>query len=166
MARSTKVLVVLILCCSLLCGCSMLPDALDPIVLTVDDLTITMPGYYENYVTELIDTETGGYFVYGYSEITITGLRDSYEVFDQVPTLEGYANKLIQDNEITAEVEMVDGLTTFTYRQLQNSDSYTYSTAVYAGTDAFWMVTAGCKTLNFDAIKDKLVDILKTVVVA
>ena len=96
MARSTKVLVVLILCCSLLCGCSMLPDALDPIVLTVDDLTITMPGYYENYVTELIETETGGYFVYGYSEITITGLRDSYEVFDQVPTLEGYANKLIQ----------------------------------------------------------------------
>ena len=58
MARSTKVLVVLILCCSLLCGCSMLPDALDPIVLTVDDLTITMPGYYENYVTELIETET------------------------------------------------------------------------------------------------------------
>ena len=61
---------------------------------------------------------------------------------------------------------MVDGLTTFTYRQLQNSDSYTYITAVYAGTESFWMVTAGCKTLNFDAIKDKLVDILKTVVVA
>ena len=166
MARSTKVLVVLILCCSLLCGCSMLPDALDPIVLTVDDLTITMPGYYENYVTELIETETGGYFVYGYSEITITGLRDSYEVFDQVPTLEGYASKLIQDNEITAEVEMVDGLTTFTYRQLQNSDSYTYITAVYAGTESFWLVTGSCQTMNFKYAQEKFIEIFSSIQVA
>ncbi len=166
MAHKAKILICLVLCCSLLGGCSMIPAELDPIVLTVDDLTITMPGYFENLITEQVETEMGGFFLYGYSEIVLTGLRDTYEIFENgIPTLEEYANSLIQDNEVTSEVEIIDGLTTFTYRQLSKSDSYTYMTAVFAGSEAFWMVTIGCKTLNFDSARDKFIEILKTVVV-
>ena len=103
-----------------------------------------------------------------YSEIMITGLRDDYSVFEEIPTLEEYANQLIAKNsdKITSEVEIIDGLTTFTYRQLESSDSYTCITAVFAGTESFWMVTACCKTVNFKSAKDKLVEILKTTVIA
>ena len=166
MGKLPKILVSLLLCCTLLCGCSLLPGELDPIELKVVDLSMTLPGYFENMVNENTGIEVEGFFMYGYSEILITGLRDAYEVFDQVPTLEGYANQLIEDNKLSSQIEIVDGLTTFTYRKLENSESYTYMTAVFAGSEAFWMITVGCKTMNFDSAKAKLVEILKTTQVA
>ena len=164
MGKFPKALVCLLLCCSLLCGCTM---ELDPIVVNEMDLTMTLPGYFED-MSENATVDVEGFFAYQYSEIMITGLRDDYSVFEEIPTLEEYATQLIANSSemISSEVEIVDGLTTFTYRQLENSDSYTCITAVFAGTEAFWMVTACCKTVNFKSAKDKLVEILKTTVVA
>ena len=164
MGKFPKALVCLLLCCSLLCGCTM---ELDPIVVNEMDLTMTLPGYFED-MTENATVDVEGFFAYQYSEIMITGLRDDYSVFEEIPTLEEYATQLIANSSemISSEVEIIDGLTTFTYRQLENSDSYTCITAVFAGTEAFWMVTACCKTVNFKSAKDKLVEILKTAVVA
>ena len=164
MGKFPKALVCLLLCCSLLCGCTM---ELDPIVVNEMDLTMTLPGYFED-MTENATVDVEGFFAYQYSEIMITGLRDDYSVFEEIPTLEEYATQLIANSSemISSEVEIIDGLTTFTYRQLENSDSYTCITAVFAGTEAFWMVTACCKTVNFKSAKDKLVEILKTTVVA
>lgn len=163
MRNFPKALVALLLCCCMLCGCSLIPDNLEPIVLTVEDLTITMPGYYENLVSSKNANLVEGFFLYGFSEIMVTGIREAYDLFEEVPTLEAYANKLITDNELNTQIEVIDGLTTFTYRQLDNGESYTYITAVFAGTDAFWMVHAGCTTLNFEVAKEKLMDILKTI---
>ena len=164
MGKFPKALVCLLLCCSLLCGCTM---ELDPIVVNEMDLTMTLPGYFED-MSENATVDVEGFFAYQYSEIMITGLRDDYIVFEEIPTLEEYATQLIANSSemISSEVEIIDGLTTFTYRQLENSDSYTCITAVFAGTEAFWMVTACCKTVNFKSAKDKLVEILKTTVVA
>ena len=167
MGKFPKILVCLLLCCSLLCGCSTISLELDPIVVNEMDLTMSIPGYFEDMTANAaVDIE--GFFAYQYSEIVINGLRDDYSVFEEVPTLEEYANQLIANNsgQIIAEVEIIDGMTTFTYRQLEGTDSYTYITAVFAGTEAFWMVTACCKTINFKSSKDKLVEILKTTVVA
>ena len=164
MGKFPKALVCLLLCCSLLCGCTM---ELDPIVVNEMDLTMTLPGYFED-MTENATVDVEGFFAYQYSEIMITGLRDDYSVFEEIPTLEEYATQLIANSSemISSEVEIIDGLTTFTYRQLENSDSYTCIAAVFAGTESFWMVTACCKTVNFKSAKDKLVEILKTTVVA
>ena len=164
MGKFPKALVCLLLCCSLLCGCTM---ELDPIVVNEMDLTMTLPGYFED-MSENATVDVEGFFAYQYSEIMITGLRDDYSVFEEIPTLEEYATQLIANSSemISSEVEIIDGLTTFTYRQLENFDSHTCITAVFAGTEAFWMVTACCKTVNFKSAKDKLVEILKTTVVA
>ena len=164
MGKFPKALVCLLLCCSLRCGCT---RELDPIVVNEMDLTMTLPGYFED-MSENATVDVEGFFAYQYSEIMITGLRDDYSVFEEIPTLEEYATQLIANSSemISSEVEIIDGLTTFTYRQLENSDSYTCITAVFAGTEAFWMVTACCKTVNFKSAKDKLVEILKTTVVA
>ena len=165
MGKFPKILISLLLCCALLCSCSM---ELDPIVVTEMDLTITLPGYFEDLVTDETASQIEGFFMYGYSEIVITGVRDDYSVFEEIPTLEEYASQLIANNseQISSEVEIIDGLTTFTYRQLENSDSYTCITVVFEGTEAFWMVTACCKTINFKSAKDKLLEIIKTTVVA
>ena len=167
MSKFPKIFLSLLLCATLLCGCSLIPDALDPIIVQEMDLTITLPGYFENMVDEsALTDDMEGFFVYAYTEISFSGLRDDYAVFDEVPTLEEYAKGLIEKSEYEAEVEIIDGLTTFTYRHLSNSESYTCLAAVFAGTDSFWMVTASCRTINFEASKDKLVEILKTTQVA
>ena len=167
MGKFPKLFVALLLCCALLGGCAMLPGQLPPIEVTAMDLTMTLPGYFENMVQDSA-SQVEGFFAYNYSEIMITGLRDDYSLFEEVPTLEEYANQLIamSSGQITSEVEIIDGMTTFTYRQLENSESYTCITAVFAGTEAFWMVTACCKTVNFDLAKDKLVEIISTTKVA
>jgi predicted small lipoprotein YifL len=36
---------------------------------------------------------------------------------------------------------------------------------VFAGTDAFWTIQAGVRTLNFDTAKQMLMDIIKTAIV-
>lgn len=166
MSKFPRILVCLLLCCTIFCGCSAMPDSLEPIVVNEMDLTISLPGYFENMVQNETAAQIEGFFMYGYNEIIITGVRDKYELFDTVPTLEEYANGLIENSQVLSQVEIVDGLTTFTYRQLDNMESYTYISAVFAGTDAFWMVSAGCKTINFDSARDKFVEILKTTQVA
>ena len=167
MGKLPKIFLCLLLCCSLLCGCSFMSEPLAPIVINEMDLTMTLPGYFENMLNEEVMTDDmEGFFAYGFSEISISGLRDDYEVFDKVPTLEEYAKELIAKSEYTAEVEIIDGMTTFTYRHLNKSESYTSMTAVFAGTESFWMITATCRTINFDSARDKLVEILKTAQVA
>ena len=115
MGKLPKIFLCLLLCCSLLSGCSFMSEPLAPIVINEMDLTMTLPGYFENMLNEEVMTDDmEGFFAYGFSEISISGLRDDYEVFDEVPTLEEYAKELIAKSEYTAEVEIIDGMTTFT----------------------------------------------------
>ena len=167
MARSAKVLVALILCCSLLCGCSaLIPDEVEYQSLTDTDLTITLPSYFENMSAYDDTVPTSGFFAYGYSEILITGLRDDKAQFEEVPTLAEYCNSLIENSGIECEIESMDGLLTFTYYQLNSDKSYTCIASVYEGTDAFWLITATCQTMNYKYAKDKFIEIFKTVQVA
>ena len=177
MPKFPKVLVCLLLACTLLCGCSLIPTELEDIEVNVDELTIYLPGYFKNYVTEPVD----GFFMYGYDEVTVGGFREDYSFFEEIPSLEDYANKMIADNELEGQVEIIDGIVTFTFPKLVNDrESYTYLTAVFAGkrdarlgrehavfagTDAFWTIQAGVRTLNFDTAKQMLMDIIKTAIV-
>ena len=167
MSRSAKVIVALILCCSLLCGCSaLIPDEVEYQALTDTDLTITLPSYFENMSAYDDTVPTSGFFAYGYSEILITGLRDDKAQFEAVPTLEEYRDSLIKTSGIECEIESIDGLLTFTYYQLNGNQSYTCIAAVYEGTESFWLITATCQTMNFKYARDKFIEIFKTVQVA
>ena len=167
MSRSIKVIVALLLCCSLLCGCSaLLPDEIEYQVLTDSDLTITLPSYFENLSAYDDTVPTSGFFAYGYSEIIITGLRDDKSLFEEVPTLEEYCNTVIENSDVACEIEVIDGLTTFTYYQLNGDKSYTCIAAVYEGTESFWLITATCQTMNYKYAKDKFIEIFKSAQVA
>ena len=167
MAKSAKILVALVLCCSLLTGCSSIfPDDVVDDVMTFDDLTISLPIYFDNMTIYDETNPVSGLFVYGYSEIIVTGLRDDKSQFEEIPTLEEYGKKLIENSEVNAEIEIIDGLVTFTYYQLNNNQSYTYFASLYEGTDSFWLVTACCQTMNFKHAKDKFLEIFHSVQVA
>ena len=162
MPKFPKLLVCLLLSCALLCGCSLIPGELEDIEVNVDELTIYLPGYFKNYVTEPVD----GFFMYGYDEVTVGGFREDYSFFEEIPSLEDYAAKMIADNQLDSQVEIIDGIVTFSFPKLVNdNDSYTYLTAIFAGTDAFWTIQAGVRTLNYEVAKQMLMDIIKTVTV-
>ena len=168
MPKLSKVLVSLVLICALtLSGCaSLFPGEVESDILTFDDLTVALPVYYEDMSIYDDTIPVSGFFVYGYSEIMITGLRDDKSLFEEVPTLDEYANTLIANSEVDATVELIDGITTFTYYQLNDSQSYTCFAAVFEGTDSFWMITCSCQTMNFKYVQEKFIEIFKTVQVA
>ena len=168
MSKLSRVIVSLVLICALtLCGCSsILPAEMEDQVLTFDDLTISMPVYFED-LTQFDDSiPTTGFFVYGYSEIVLTGLRDDKSLFEEVPTLEEYGKTLIANSNVNSQIEIIDGLTTFTYYQLNNNQSHTCFVALFEGTDAFWMITGSCQTMNFKYAQEKFIEIFKSIQVA
>ena len=164
MHRTAKLLVCLLLICCVLCGCSKIDTMAEDQTLTFMDLTITLPGYFGDRTNP--DYATDGTFLYGIYEITVAGVREDYALFDEVPELEEYGNLLIQGNSLTCELEQTDGLTTFTFSVDDGGSSYTYLAAVYAGTEAFWLVQAGCKTQNFQDSRETFLGYLKSVAVS
>lgn len=163
MNRSAKILVVLLLICALLCGCSKADTLTEDQTLTFMDLSITLPGYFEDQTNAAYATD--GTFMYGIYEISVTGVREAYELFDEVPDLEEYGNMLIQGNNLDTALQQEDGLTTFTFTVLDGETSYTYLAAIYEGTDAFWLVQTSCKTQNFDQSRESFLTYLKSVTV-
>ena len=168
MSKLSKVITALFLVCALtLSGCaSLIPDVAEAEPRTVQDLTVSIPVYFEDMSVYQASLPASGFFMYGYSEIVLTGLRDDKTLFEEVPTLEEYAKILISNSEVDAQVEIIDGLTTFTYFQLKNSQSYTCFAAVFEGTDSFWIVTGSCQTMNFKYAQEKFIEIFKSIQVA
>ena len=104
--------------------------------------------------------------MYGVYEITITGIREGFELFDKVPKLEEYGNLIISNNSLSSALQQEDNLTTFTYSKIEGKTSYTYLAAIYEGSEAFWLVQAGCKTENFEDTRESLMTYLKSVKVS
>ena len=159
MPKFSRILICFLLIGSLLCGCNIqLPD----IVVDAGDLTISLPGYFDNYMEE----EVEGFFMYGYDELTIGGFRDDFSNYETIPTAEEYAAMIIADSEVEATMENIEGLVAFTFPKLVNDkDSYTYLTVVFVGSEAFWTIQAGLRTLNYNVTRDRLIEIIKTTVV-
>ena len=164
MNRIAKILVCALLVCCCLGGCAKIDTLTEDRTLTFHDLTITLPGYFEN---QLSSSYTGqDTFMYGVYEISVTGVREEFALFDEIPSLEEYGNKLISTNNLNTFLEQEEGLTTFTYSYMDGTTSYTYLAAVYEGSQAFWLVQASCKTENFDSTRDALFTYLKSVTVS
>ena len=164
MSRFTKILVCLLLVCCCLCGCTKINTMTEDQTLTFMDLSITLPGYFENRLhSDYTDKDT---FMYGTYEINITGVRESKTLFDQVPELEEYGNLLIANNNLSSTLQQEEGLTTFTFSMLEGKTSFTYLAAVYEGSDSFWLVHISCKTENFDTSRDTFLTYLKSVTVS
>ena len=164
MSRFTKILVCVILVVGCLCGCSKIDTLTEDQTLTFMDLSITLPGYFEDRLHS--DYTAKDTFMYGVYEITVTGVREDKTLFDQVPTLEEYGNLLISGNNLSATLQQEDGLTTFTFSLMDGKNSFTHLAAIYEGTGAFWLVQFSCRTENFDDSRESFLTYLKSVTVS
>ena len=158
----TFVCVLLVVCC--LCGCSKIDTLTEDQTLTFMDLSITLPGYFENRLHS--DYTAKDTFMYGVYEITVTGVREGKALFDQVPTLEEYGNLLISGNQLSSTLQQEEGLTTFTFSLMDGKTSYTHLAAIYEGSDSFWLVQISCKTENFEDSRESFLTYLKSVTVS
>ena len=164
MNRPLKILICVVLVFFCLCGCTKIDTMTEDQTHTFTDLSITLPGYFENRLHS--DYTARDTFMYGVYEITITGIREGFELFDEVPKLEEYGNLIISNNSLSSALQQEENLTTFTYSKLEGTTSYTYLAAIYEGSEAFWLVQAGCKTENFEDTRESLMTYLKSVTVS
>ena len=164
MNRSAKILVcvLLVVCC--LCGCAKIDTLTEDQTLTFMDLTITLPGYFEDRLHK--DYTAKDTFMYGVYEITVTGVREDKALFDEVPKLEEYGNLLITNNNLTSTLQQEEGLTTFTFSLMDGKTSFTHLAAIYEGSESFWLVQISCKTENFEDSRESFLTYLKSVTVA
>ena len=114
-----KILVVL-LACILLCGCSV-DDILDKLpekTYEHGDVSITLPNSFMDYSSQ--DMAEGKDFLFANSEMGIAGVREDkkelYEAFGEMDA-EGYANLIAELYELDASAAEKDGHWSFTYEQ-------------------------------------------------
>ncbi len=147
--------------CLLLCACGAKPQA-----VTADKLSMTVPGSYADHTA---DQAAAGYTaVFGRGDQAVTALKEPFTVFEKYGLeldLEGYTQLVLDANGVTGAPQTEDGLTTFTMSQNVEGQEYTYLSAVYEGSDAFWLVQCGCRSEIFKKNRNDFLEILKTVTV-
>jgi len=144
-------------------GCG-LTKMMEDQTVNYGDLTMTLPGYYQDYSKQ--DFAQNYSFVYGFSDVAIMGLREEITLFtsyDSDLTLEEYAQLVIDGNGLNCEVETVDGLITFSFTSENSGQTHAYLAAVYQSARAFWLIQIGCLENNYENNREKFINILKTV---
>lgn len=169
MKRIISVLLVLVLCVGLFCGCDTLTDVLDSteaekaktfefeglsIELTTDFLRM-------NFVAEEFD------FVVGNEEIAVMGLKvpaDDMDLSD-VTALD-YAKTVHSgmEEQNPTEVTELGGIPTFQYEALSDEDELQrFAVMFYKGNNCFWVVMFGAETDDFAENYDEICKYAKTV---
>lgn len=135
--------------------------------VTVQDLTVTLPGRYINLShNEYAD---GTQLLYGYGTAVVMADREERAGFEaDYPDLNayGYANMFVITNDLVSTVENRDGLVTFRYEKTVNDRSFTYVCGVYRGKTHFWTVQAYCPTADLTSLESEFMAILKSVIIA
>lgn len=160
--KTRKFALVLSALCILFCGCGVSDKT-----VTVDKLSVTLPGNYADYSNESFSANYT--FTYGYQDIAVMGLKEDFSLFREYgldPTLEEYLNLVISANGITQPATEDNGLYTFSFSSDVDGVMYSYLAAVYEGSDAFWLVQAGCQSQNFGDNQELFRQILHSVTVS
>ncbi len=161
MKRIISLTLALLLVVSCLFGCS-----LGEKTMSVDGLTITVPGYFQDYSTE--DFAEGKDFVYGFGSMAVMGLSEEISGLSdymEEATVEEYGELMIELNEMDCELTRKDDVWTFVYDADVDGTSYTYLSAVYASETHFWTVQAYCATSDYAKNYDTMWAMLKSVIV-
>lgn len=161
MNKHVSLLIVLLLCASILCGCS---EKTTSVSHTYQDLSLTIPSDFIDLSSE--EVAEGLDFIFGRDPIAINGLREekaAFEAYGLELTLEDYATLIILSNGVSVTPEEKDGYLTFTYEKVSNGVNYTYVVTLWETAGAFWTVQAYCATKNYQTAKTEIWEILNSV---
>lgn len=157
-----KLVLILLALCILFCGCGVSDKT-----VSVDKLSVTLPGNYADYSNESFASYYT--FTYGYQDVAVMGLKEEFSMFREYgldPTLGEYLDLVISANGITQPATEDNGLHTFSFSSEVDGVMYTYLAAVYEGSDAFWLVQAGCQSQNYEKNQALFRQILHSVTVS
>ena len=164
MKRFSAIIALLLAIC-LLAGCS---DALNKMVppqeVTVEDLTMTLPGYFVNWSKE---TWAANFpFVYGFNSSAVLGVKESVSTLEaslSEVSARKYADLFLEYNGLDSTVNEEDGLITFSYTADAEGTNITYLCGVYKGSTHSWVIQCYCATQEFEIFEEDFCQILKSV---
>jgi hypothetical protein len=164
-----KKFIAIILCLTLslgvFCGCeSVLNDVVPPQTVTVDDMTMTLPGYFINWSKE--DWAKDFPFVYGFNSSAVLGVKEeiaSLEASFPGLTAKDYADLFVEYNGLTSTVTEEDGLVTFSYTATSDGTIITYKCGVLKGQKNFWVIQCYCAQSDLSQFEADFIEILKSV---
>lgn len=165
MKKFSVILLVLALALGLFAGCSdVLDEVVPPQTVNIDDLTMTLPGYFIDWSDE--DWAEGIPFVYGFNSSAVLGIKEDVATLEAtIPglTAKDYADLFVESNELTSTVSDEDGLVTFTYTANSESTNITYLCGVFKGSTNFWVVQCYCATEDYSEFEADFIETLKSV---
>jgi len=164
-----KKLIAVILCLTLslgiFCGCeSVLDEVVPPQTVTVDDITMTLPGYFINWSNE--DWAKDFPFVYGFNSSAVLGVKEDIATLEaSIPNLtaKDYADLFVEYNGLTSTITEENGLVTFSYTASSGSTQITYLCAGYKGATNFWVIQCYCESGEFSKFEADFISLLKSV---
>ena len=162
MVRPVKVLILLALVLSLLCGCSPAAEQ----TITCQELTITLPASFTDLSSR--DYAAGMEFLYGSEDTAILAItEDNAALKELVPDMDAqkYAELFVQSNALDSTVEVIDGIPSFTYTMDAGGTAVTYLCGVFESSANFWMIQAYCPATEFSQNQETLWSYLTTVTV-
>lgn len=93
---------------------------------------------------------------YDSKNVAIFVLKEEFSLFESADidaaalSLNDYAELVIANNSVDADVQTKDGLTYFKYNNSANGKEYTYSSYVYKTDDAFWLIQFATEQDEFE----------------
>lgn len=156
MKTQIRLIALLAVLCLIFCGC-----AKEDQVVTVQELTITVPGDYIDCSME--DYAASYTMVYGSKTGAVMALKELRSTFaeygmENMSVME-YAELLKEGYQLDTALVESNGMVSFTFENQGN----TYLAGAFATEDAFWLIQAGCPSGNFNSQKETLQKILNSV---
>lgn len=150
MSRSLKLLLVLLLVATLLCGCSSKQKEKH---INCNDLYLTLPFGFSDFSED--GAKEGLAFNYADTQIGVCGMFESKEtLMAYMPEMDAliYAQVFAETNGLQDVPETVDGIPSFTY----TVGGYTYLCGVFESDENFWVVQSYCQEKDFEANRDQM----------
>ena len=119
---------------------------------THGELTIYLPEEFVDLSEESYAAEFD--FLYQNSAVAVAGIREAkatLPVLDGPPTVQYYAEMLMDHNDLPGRPEQKDGIWYFSYEAVSAGTPMTYICAVYDCVDCFWLVQTYCRSEAFPA---------------
>jgi len=150
-----RILCVIALVC-LLGGCASRADG----VYTCKDLTITLPGVFEDLSREPYGQDAD--FLLGKDKLIVMGLAEEKEDLPGL-TLKDYTALVIQGNGLSCKAQELESGYLFSYEAPVEEERYTYETLTLETDKHFWVIQCYCPADHYRMLEPQIAGILANV---